>query len=98
MSSYRETFGAEMGTMNSPDRARQFLPFAALAGFEGYIDEEQARLAAAYNDAPSADCGGFVTEDDSQSWDLRRMCILNAEHSSKKERDAHGKPSGQSQL
>lgn len=140
MSSYRDTFGAELGAMNSPDRARQFLPFAALTGFEEYIDEEQTRLATCFSDAPSADfdpgfdgaedpgadpggrtvgmgfrkmegetaaagasrqgqsCGGFVTGEDSASWDQRRMRILNAEHSSKKERDARGKPSSQSQL
>jgi len=48
---------------NSPDRARQFLPFAALTGFECFIEEEEAADIAAHAPSRSSSATGFADPD-----------------------------------
>ncbi len=50
-------------TQNSPDRARQFLPFAALTGFEGFIEAEEVADAAAHAPSRSFCATGFADPD-----------------------------------
>ena len=49
--------------LNSPDRARQFLPFAALTGFEGFIDAEEQADAATQADPRGFRATGFADPD-----------------------------------
>ena len=54
-------------TQNSPDRARQFLPFAALTGFEGFIEAEEAADIAAHAPARRSCATGFADPDADES-------------------------------
>ena len=87
-------------TLNSPDRARQFLPFAALTGFGDAINEVEAGEEEAFADAWTHRSAHSVMASDSSTfreirqtyqWDLRRARILRHEEYLSEERGIHGR-------
>ena len=86
-----------MNDLNSPDRARQFLPYKSLVGFEGLIDDEEAADEAHFAetwDAPPASAD-YLRIAESRPWDLRLARILRHGQQHGEERDIRGGQGGE---
>ena len=89
---------------DSPDRARQFLPFAALTGFAGLIDDAEAADEARFTEVweapapPSASASAsapFLRIAESRPWDMRLARILRHERQHGEECDGRGGQGGE---